>query len=69
MAISPSERANGRSVVYAGTEPSNLYRSDDDGRSWRPFPALHDIPSAPRLIILSSPAVDEPRSVDRASSL
>lgn len=47
IAVSPSDRANGRSVVYAGTEPSNLYRSDDDGRTWRSFPSLHDIPSAP----------------------
>jgi hypothetical protein len=44
--ISPSESVDGSSVVYAGTEPSNLYRSDNDGRSWHAFPSLLDIPSA-----------------------
>ena len=28
--------------VYAGTEPSNLYRSEDHGRSWELLPALRD---------------------------
>lgn len=47
IAISPSHVENGRSVVFAGTEPSRLYRSDDDGRSWRDFPSLPELPSAP----------------------
>ena len=34
--------------MYAGTEPSNLYRSDDGGRSWERLPALLDVPSVPR---------------------
>jgi photosystem II stability/assembly factor-like uncharacterized protein len=34
------------SVVYAGTEPSNLYRSEDGGLSWQVLPALRDLPSA-----------------------
>ena len=46
IAISPCDRANGRSVVYAGTEPSNLYRSADDGRTWQGFPGLPGLPSA-----------------------
>ena len=39
IAISPIDQVNGRSVVYAGTEPSMLYRSDD-GATWQPSPAL-----------------------------
>jgi hypothetical protein len=34
--------------VYAGTEPSNLYRSEDGGRRWELLPALRDLPSEPR---------------------
>jgi photosystem II stability/assembly factor-like uncharacterized protein len=46
VAISPSDRVNGRSVVFVGTEPSNVYRSEDDGQTWRPSPRLMDLPSA-----------------------
>jgi photosystem II stability/assembly factor-like uncharacterized protein len=38
---------NGVSVVYAGTEPSDLLRSEDDGATWRGSPALTSLPSAP----------------------
>src|SRR5829696_8371526 len=34
IAISPCERVDGRSVVYAGSEPSMLFRSQDDGDTW-----------------------------------
>jgi photosystem II stability/assembly factor-like uncharacterized protein len=47
IAISPCDRVNGRSVVYAGTEPSMLYRSEDDGNTWQPSPTLTELPSAP----------------------
>jgi len=47
IAISPCERVDGRSVVYAGTEPSRLLRSEDDGATWQDSPALGDLPSAP----------------------
>ncbi len=33
--------------MYAGTEPSALYRSDDGGRTWRELSALLDLPSRP----------------------
>jgi len=45
IAISPSHVENGHSVVYAGTEPSRLYRSDNEGASWRDFPRLPELPS------------------------
>ncbi len=37
--------ANG--AVYAGTEPSRLFRSDDQGESWAELEALLELPSRP----------------------
>ena len=34
-------------AVYAGTEPSRLFRSDDKGESWRELKALQALPSRP----------------------
>lgn len=34
-------------AVYAGSEPSALFRSDDGGESWRELTALLDLPSQP----------------------
>ena len=42
LAVSPADGA-----VYAGTEPSALFRSDDRGGSWRELDALLDLPSRP----------------------
>jgi len=47
LAVSRSHRTPAGSVAYAGTEPSNLYRSEDAGRTWQPLPALLELPSAP----------------------
>ena len=38
-------RADG--AVYAGTEPSRVFRSDDGGESWRALDALLELPSRP----------------------
>lgn len=48
LAVSASHVEAGVSVAYAGTEPSNLYRSQDGGRTWRVLPALRALPSAPQ---------------------
>src|SRR5438034_9352336 len=42
LAVSAADGA-----VYAGTEPSRLFRSDDRGESWRELEALLDLPSRP----------------------
>jgi photosystem II stability/assembly factor-like uncharacterized protein len=34
-------------AVYAGTEPSRLFRTDDRGGSWRELDALLELPSRP----------------------
>jgi photosystem II stability/assembly factor-like uncharacterized protein len=45
IAISPVDRVNGKSVVYAGAEPSMLFRSEDDGATWQASPSLTEVPS------------------------
>src|SRR5690625_4277195 len=45
VAISPTEVMNGYHVVWAGTEPSSLFRSEDGGESWTSFPTLLNLPS------------------------
>ena len=47
VAVSASERVGGYGVVWAGTEPSAIFRSEDCGRSWQERPALREVPSAP----------------------
>jgi photosystem II stability/assembly factor-like uncharacterized protein len=42
LAVSPADGA-----VYAGTEPSRLFRSGDKGGSWRELNALLELPSRP----------------------
>jgi hypothetical protein len=47
VAVSPSNRVNGVNAVYAGTEPSSLFVSEDDGRTWTDLAALCELPSTP----------------------
>jgi photosystem II stability/assembly factor-like uncharacterized protein len=47
VAVSSADRVAGRGVVWAGTEPSAIFRSEDGGRSWIERPALAELPSAP----------------------
>jgi photosystem II stability/assembly factor-like uncharacterized protein len=42
LGVSPAGGA-----VYAGTEPSRLFRSDDGGESWRALDSLLELPSRP----------------------
>jgi hypothetical protein len=42
LAVSAADGA-----VYAGTEPSRLFRSDDRGEGWRELEALLELPSRP----------------------
>jgi hypothetical protein len=42
LAISPVDGA-----IYAGTEPSALFRSEDDGATWSELSALLELPSRP----------------------
>jgi hypothetical protein len=47
IAVSTLEQANGSGIVYAGTEPSAIFRSEDQGKSWQELTALRELPSAP----------------------
>ena len=52
-------------AVYAGTEPSALYRSDDRGQTWRELAGLARAPVAANLE-LSAAAVDVACPLDRS---
>jgi photosystem II stability/assembly factor-like uncharacterized protein len=58
LAVSPADGA-----VYAGTEPSKLFVSRDEGRSWRELGALRDIPSRPTWSFPPRPWTSHVRSV------
>lgn len=45
VAVSSIETKNGYGIIWAGTEPSMLYRSEDGGETWSDCPALLDLPS------------------------
>lgn len=47
LAVSACDVQSGAGAVYAGTEPSNLYRSEDGGLRWERLPALRELPSEP----------------------
>jgi len=47
VAVSETERTGDTGIVYAGTEPSALFRSEDGGNSWRELATLRELPSAP----------------------
>lgn len=46
VAMSPARQRDGSSAIYVGTEPANLYRSEDDGMTWEFFPELPQLPSS-----------------------
>lgn len=46
VAVSTLEQANGAGIVYVGTEPSAIFRSEDHGQSWHELAALRALPSA-----------------------
>ncbi len=47
VAVSPAEGTQRFGVVYAGTEPSAVFRSDDGGETWTELSGLRRLPSAP----------------------
>jgi hypothetical protein len=47
VAVSPLERSGDLGVVWAGTEPSALFRSENGGTTWEERASLRSIPSAP----------------------
>jgi photosystem II stability/assembly factor-like uncharacterized protein len=47
VAVSAAECFGDVGVVWAGTEPSAIFRSEDGGRTWLERPSLGELPSAP----------------------
>lgn len=47
VAVSPTENKNGHQIIWAGTEPSALFRSEDGGETWSDCPTLLDLSSRP----------------------
>lgn len=46
IAVSGAERTGDAGVLYVGTEPSAVFRSEDAGESWRQCSELTQLPSA-----------------------
>jgi photosystem II stability/assembly factor-like uncharacterized protein len=46
VSVSGIERYGGYGAVYAGTEPTTLFRSEDGGATWQDRSSLTDLPSA-----------------------
>src|SRR5256885_11362796 len=46
VAVAHAEQADGFGIVYAGTEPSAVFRSDTGGDSWVDLAGLRALPSA-----------------------
>lgn len=47
IAVGPADRTDRFGSVYAGTEPSAVFRSDDGGETWTDLTGLRALPSAP----------------------
>jgi hypothetical protein len=47
LAASAVESEDGNAIVYAGTEPSGVFRSQDGGSSWTEQPGFLALPSMP----------------------
>ena len=47
LAVSRAWRTDGAGALFAGTEPSALFVSEDRGETWRERQSLRSIPSAP----------------------
>src|SRR4051812_24218998 len=58
LVVSPADGA-----LYVGTEPSKLFVSRDEGRSWRELEALQQIPSRPSWSFPPRPWTSHVRSI------
>lgn len=53
----------GQTILFAGTEPAALYRSDDLGASWHEFPALRDVPGTEHWMFPPPPHIAHVKNV------
>jgi photosystem II stability/assembly factor-like uncharacterized protein len=69
VAVSPIERSNGYGVVYAGTEMSHMYRSDDGGESWHELTGIRALPSSSTWRFPPKPSTNHARWITPDSSV
>ncbi|WP_462420325.1 WD40/YVTN/BNR-like repeat-containing protein [Salinicoccus sp. Marseille-QA3877] len=63
IAVSKTEQLGEFSVIWAGTEPSMLYRSENGGMTWTESPALLDLPSEPEWSFPPRPETHHVRTI------
>ena len=56
-------RLKGRDVVCIGSLPAHVYLSEDEGDTWRPLPALREVPSAPEWFFPPPPNVGHVKDI------
>jgi photosystem II stability/assembly factor-like uncharacterized protein len=52
-----------KTVLFVGTEPPALYRSDDLGETWREFPSLRSVPDTDKWIFPPPPHIAHVKNV------
>ena len=68
VAVSPLNSGNTFNKVYAGTEPSALYTSNDGGDSWEMMKSLNDLPSSKSWILPPRPWTHHVRWIEPDSN-
>jgi photosystem II stability/assembly factor-like uncharacterized protein len=63
LAVSKTEQLGEFSVVWAGTEPSMLYRSENGGLTWADTPSLLQLPSEPEWSFPPRPETHHVRTI------
>lgn len=58
-----AEQREGRTILYAGTEPPALYRSLDLGQSWEDLPNLREVPGTEKWIFPPPPHIAHVKNV------
>src|SRR5689334_20421613 len=61
VAVSLTERSGGYGVVYAGAEPTAMYRSEDGGNTWWELKELRELASAPTWRLPDLPSISRVR--------
>ncbi len=58
-----STAENGQPIVYAGTEPPNLFRSRDEGKSWEEMPGWRDMKGKDKWVFPMPPHIPHAKSL------
>ena len=61
-----ARRINGRVRLFAGTEPANLFASDDLGLNWSEVASLRSVPSVPKWSFPAPPHVGHVKHINFA---